>query len=178
MIDSTCECAPSESRRHFSPQPTIPQGFGVDASRGHKGRVEPIEAIQERFLKTVLDMLDAMWQACRSDVANHPQSLWISLWRRIRVGLQVALPKGFFFFCSNFERSSFMLNINVLQALSPLSTVLADPAAAARFGGKFAVDSRFRCLHSEKCPCQVSDGPLHAFLRPDGVLSYARPRAV
>jgi hypothetical protein len=44
-----------------------------------------------------------------SGAANHPQSLWISLWvfpGRLR---QVALPKGFFFFRSFFERNEMPL---------------------------------------------------------------------
>jgi hypothetical protein len=46
---------------------------------------------------------------CLSDVANHPQSLWISLWAAFRHRLQVTYRKGFFFDRSNFERSVFGL---------------------------------------------------------------------
>jgi hypothetical protein len=42
--------------------------------------------------------------SCVSGVANHPQSLLITLWTSFRGRFQVALPKGFFFFCSKFER--------------------------------------------------------------------------
>jgi hypothetical protein len=40
-------------------------------------------------------------------VTNHPQRLWISLWTGFRLNRQVALPKGFSFFRSNFERHPF-----------------------------------------------------------------------
>ena len=39
-----------------------------------------------------------------TSVANHPQSLWITLWVSFRHHRQVAYPKGFFLVCSRFER--------------------------------------------------------------------------
>jgi hypothetical protein len=45
MIDSTCGCAPSESRWHFSPQAVIPQGLGAAALAGHKAAGEAVDAI-------------------------------------------------------------------------------------------------------------------------------------
>ncbi len=43
----------------------------------------------------------------REPVANHPQTLWITLWTGSRRHRQVTLPKGFSFVRSNFERSVF-----------------------------------------------------------------------
>jgi hypothetical protein len=44
------------------------------------------------------------------DVANHPQSLWISLWTSFRHLTQVTYRKGFFFDRSIFERRVFQLS--------------------------------------------------------------------
>jgi hypothetical protein len=51
--------------------------------------------------------IDEVSQSGATIVANHPQSLWITLWTAIRRRRQVALPKGFSFFRSNFERCAF-----------------------------------------------------------------------
>jgi hypothetical protein len=45
-------------------------------------------------------------------VANHPQSLWITLWMASRGIRQVALPKDFFFDRPFFERKD---NIPIIQ---------------------------------------------------------------
>ena len=70
----------------------------------HKAPAEPIEAIGNAKSNCVLDTGHGLWQARIMGVVNHPQSLWISLWRSFRGRRQVPLAKGFFFFCSNFER--------------------------------------------------------------------------
>jgi hypothetical protein len=57
---------------------------------------------------------------CATDVANHPQSLWISLWTAFRHPPQVAYRIGFFFVRSNFERSVFVMAHQSLTSLSPL----------------------------------------------------------
>jgi hypothetical protein len=41
------------------------------------------------------------------NVANHPQTLWITLWTGSRGHRQVTLPKGFSFVRSIFERIAF-----------------------------------------------------------------------
>ena len=58
---------------------------------------------------------------CVTDVANHPQSLWISLWTPFRHRLQVTYRKGFFFDRSNFERSVFELCDQILTKIFPIA---------------------------------------------------------
>jgi hypothetical protein len=53
-------------------------------------------------------------EACairRRDVANHPQRLWITLWRIFRTPTQVTYRKGIFFDRSNFERSVIQVSL-------------------------------------------------------------------
>jgi hypothetical protein len=54
-------------------------------------------------------------------VANHPQSLWITLWTGFRRVSQVTYRKGFFQFCSSFERRAFCLSDHRLSDFFPLS---------------------------------------------------------
>src|SRR6187402_2364140 len=51
----------------------------------------------------------------RQNVANHPQSLWITLWTLFRGLLQVTYRKGFFFVRSNFERRAFSQSHQLLM---------------------------------------------------------------
>jgi hypothetical protein len=98
----------------------IPQGLGGAAAAFHKAGRERLDGIGQTNFATALDTTIPLWQQCLSDVANHPQSLWISLWTGFRRARQVVLPKGFFFLCSRIERFVFLFLINDLQALCPL----------------------------------------------------------
>ena len=60
---------------------------------------------------------------CITDVVNHPQSLWISLWTSFRHLAQVTYHKGFFFDRSNFERSEFKLLYQRLRVFFTVSRV-------------------------------------------------------
>jgi hypothetical protein len=90
----------------------IPQGLGEPGVARHKDGAEALDAIGQADYATALDSGHGLWQQYRRDVANHPQSLWISLWTGFGHERQVALPKGFFFVCSKFERTRFPLRIN------------------------------------------------------------------
>jgi hypothetical protein len=98
----------------------IPQGLGGAAAAIHKAGREGLDGIGQTNLAAALDTTIRLWQQCLSDVANHPQSLWISLWKRFGRERQVVLPKGFFFLCSRIERFVFFLFIKDLQAVCPL----------------------------------------------------------
>jgi hypothetical protein len=56
------------------------------------------------------------------DVANHPQTLWITLWTAPPGDRQVTLPKGFSFFRSIFERSAFHQDYQGVDEIFPLSS--------------------------------------------------------
>jgi hypothetical protein len=98
----------------------IPQGLGGTAAAFHKGGWEGLDGIGQTNFATGLDTTHRLWQQCLSDVANHPQSLWITLWTGFGRERQVVLPKGFFFLCSRIERFVFLLFFNDLQAVCPL----------------------------------------------------------
>ena len=68
---------------------------------------------------------------CATRVANHPQSLWITLWASFRHLTQVTYRKGFFFDRSNFERSVFYA---LHQALTFTFPSTPDAASARRPG--------------------------------------------
>ena len=57
---------------------------------------------------------------CVTNVSNHPQSLWISLWTGFRRALQVTYRKGFFFDRSNFERRVFHVSDQGVTGIFPL----------------------------------------------------------
>jgi hypothetical protein len=76
----------------------------------HKAGGEALDGNGETNLGTAVDIAKRLWQQCLSDVANHPQSLWISLWTGFRRVRQVGLRKGFFFLCSRIERFVFPYN--------------------------------------------------------------------
>jgi hypothetical protein len=110
MIDNTCEMLLRKSRRHFSPRSAIPQGLGGLAGASHKPPAEAVEAIGKDLFARATRQARGLSLSCVRCVANHPQRLWITLWRSFRGRFQVALPKGFFFFCSKFERWHFVFS--------------------------------------------------------------------
>jgi hypothetical protein len=65
-------------------------------------------------------------------VANHPQSLWITLWTSFRHLTQVAYRKGFFFVRSNFERSEFYTMHQRLRVTFPLSRTFPQERSPRR----------------------------------------------
>jgi hypothetical protein len=125
MMDSTCGKLLGEIRTHFSPRSAIPQGLVRLGADRHKAPREAFEAMalssgtsrgpRTRALRIAFQRFECMQFVGRSEVssdnatnvANHPQSLWISLWAAFRGMRQVGHRKGFFFFRSNFERRAF-----------------------------------------------------------------------
>src|SRR5258708_39054215 len=106
MIDSTRGFLPRNAV-DFSPPTTIPQGLVRAPHIGHNGVANPLDAIRIEsapglaFLARILPPDAAssgnprvgFWEVsglCVTDVANHPQSLWITLWTAFRLEAQVA----------------------------------------------------------------------------------------
>jgi hypothetical protein len=67
-----------------------------------------------------------------TSVANHPQSLWITLWAEPRRESQVPIHKGFFQFCSRIERCLFFQLDQQLTNFSPVKNVRAMVFPSAR----------------------------------------------
>src|SRR5258708_91187 len=106
MIDSTRGFLPRNAV-DFSPPTTIPQGLVRAPRNGHKGVANPLDAIRIEtasglaFTCTNLAPDPAsprnpragFWKVsglCVTNVANHPQSLWITLWTAFWLEPQVA----------------------------------------------------------------------------------------
>jgi hypothetical protein len=114
-------------RRHFSPRPAIPQAVVQDAGIGHKGRGSALRCLEFRLL--LLDFRRALAAGVgkrevsvkdATGAANHPQSLWISLWMVSGLESQVTYRKGFFFGRSKFERRNLARIIMRLPNFCPL----------------------------------------------------------
>ena len=150
----------------------------------HKPAVETFEAAQLLFSRPSLPGVFPVYrwlvkffsrQACRRRgsvvekphfAANHPQSLWITLWASFRRKRQVTYRKGFFFFRSIFERWNLSCSIKGLWKLSLWDRfVTIVPAAGASPLG-YTVDRRFGrvCLRNP-----LSQSPTRTFR-----LSYAQ----
>jgi hypothetical protein len=70
-------------------------------------RAYPISGIFRRSPRVRFVVQTEVPGASDAAVANHPQSLWITLWASFRGRSQVAYRKGFFLVCSSFERQVF-----------------------------------------------------------------------
>jgi hypothetical protein len=107
MIDSTRVFFRNEIEkpRHFSPRWAVPQALQKGRAVNDNGaaRVGKSEVRDDRV----------------TNVSNHPQSLWISLWVPSQRVVQVTNRKGFFFLRSKFERSEFGRCINALRKFCP-----------------------------------------------------------
>jgi hypothetical protein len=98
-------------------------------------------------------------------VANHPQSLWISLWTGFRRERQVVLPKGFFFLCLRIERFDFRCNFNHIRPLCPLRQSAAAVQQILSAAGNTAVDSSHGGFRSDNRACQESyAGFAHSYI--------------
>src|SRR5258706_1606921 len=136
MIDSTRGFLPRNAV-DFSPPTMIPQGLVRVAAREHKDVANPLEAIRiakplrppipcanlaggERHLVNRFVRFPELAGHRCTNVANHPQSLWITLWTAFRVESQVTYRKGLFFDRSNFERCVFYVMHQVLTVFFPI----------------------------------------------------------
>src|SRR5258706_10982161 len=136
MIDSTRGFLPRNAV-DFSPPTMIPQGLVRVAAREHKDVGNPLDAIRiakrlrplipcanlaggERHLENRFVRCPELAGHRCTNVANHPQSLWITLWTAFRVESQVTYRKGLFFDRSNFERCVFYITHQVLTVFFPI----------------------------------------------------------
>jgi len=85
-------------------------------------------------------------------VANHPQSLWISLWTDFRRHRQVTQAKDFSFFRSIFERPCFQCRIKELRTLSLWSADAVRGPMPWGVSGKITVDRRSRTAGGRNGP--------------------------
>ena len=98
--------------------------------------------------------------------ANHPQSLWITLWASFRRKRQVTYRKGFFFFRSIFERWNLHHAIRYLRNLSLWDRFVTIVAAAGASPLGYTVDRRFARVGPQN---RLSQSPTRTFR-----LSYAQ----
>ena len=150
----------------------------------HKPAVETFEAAQLLFSRLSLPGVFPVYrwlvkffsrQACRRRgsvvekphfAANHPQSLWITLWASFPRKRQVTYRKGFFFFRSIFERWNLHHAIRYLRNLSLWDRFVTIVAAAGASPLGYTVDRRFARVGPQN---RLSQSPTPAFR-----LSYVR----
>lgn len=118
---------------------------GTKASVTHWRRLESQSRSGREFLAPTLRAASGASQIAlqefleltghrRTNVANHPQSLWITLWTAFRLESQVTYRKGLFFDRSNFERCVFYVMYQPLTVFFPLEGNCASQPAG-RAGG-------------------------------------------
>src|SRR6185312_11954120 len=128
LVRNCAACHKALGARNGSPHNRGPRARQRCAASFHACAQFPLVGIEEPLLPAA------------DIVANHPQRLWISLWTGSRRHLQVALPKGFSFVRSIFERSVFVpadqgLTVSPPSVAIALEAALGRSPVAARGGG-------------------------------------------